>query len=287
MLRYILKITKFILTTSYHVIKYKLHLDVYSDTVIHICNSLVSDSYIFIKVIQWGIQNVYHLNFDDKLNEYFNNFSNNVLYTDFEQEMATLHINNAIEYASTSCNDKLIIENNYIPINSGSVALVYKARLNDKSVIIKVLRHNIKKIIEEDIHFLEYFFDNTLVKMIIKYYTDINFKRFIENNRDILLNQCDFKCEVNNALLFKNNMKNKKNIVVPHVYKQFTDKCHEIIIMEYLDGPVAKNIPPYQLRKHFEIIRSFYLDSLFRYNILHGDFHLGNIIIIDENTIGS
>jgi predicted unusual protein kinase regulating ubiquinone biosynthesis (AarF/ABC1/UbiB family) len=247
---------------------------------------LISNSYIFIKVIQWGIQNVYDLNFDHELKQYFNTFSNNVPYTNFEQERAILLIDNAIEYASTSCNDKLVIENNYVPINSGSVALVYKAQLNDKSVIIKVLRHNIKKIIEEDIYFLEFFFDNAFVKMILKYYTTVNFKRFIENNRDILLNQCDFLCEVSNALLFKNNLKNKKNIVIPHVYKHFTDAYNEIIIMEYLDGPVAKNISPCQLRKHFETIRSLFFESLFRYNTLHGDFHLGNIIIVNENTIG-
>jgi predicted unusual protein kinase regulating ubiquinone biosynthesis (AarF/ABC1/UbiB family) len=286
MLRYILKITKIILTTSYYVIRYKLKLDAYNDSVINICNSLISHSYIFIKVIQWGIQNVYDLTFDDELKQYFNTFSNNVPYTKLEKETATSCIHNAVEYASTCCNEKLVIENNYIPINSGSVALVYKARLNDKPVIIKVLRHNIKKIIEYDIHFLEYFFDNTLIKMILKYYTTINFKRIVENNRDLLLNQCDFKLEINNALLFKNNLKNKKNIVIPHVYKHFTDACNEIIIMEYLDGTVAKNVTSYQLRNQFETIRLFFLDSLFKYNILHGDFHLGNIIIVDENTIG-
>ena len=274
-----------ILITSYHILTYKLNFNAYSDTVINICNSLVSHSYIFIKIIQWGIQDVYELTFNEELKQYFNTFSNNVPYTNLEQENAILCIDNAIEYAST-LNDKLVIENNYIPINSGSVALVYKARLNDKPVIIKVLRHNIKKKIEQDIYFIEYFFDNILVKMIIKQYTKVNFKKFIENNRDILLNQCDFECEVNNALLFKNNLKNKRNIMIPHVYQHFTNACNKIIIMEYIDGPIAKNVPVYQLRNHFETIRSLFLDSLFRHNILHGDFHLGNIIIVDENTIG-
>ena len=286
MLSYILKFTKIITSISYHILRYKLNFNKYNDTVINICNSIISHNCIFIKVIQWGIQNIYDINFNDELKQYFNAFSNNVPYTNFEQEKAILCINNAIEYASTTCNDNLVIENNYIPINSGSVALVYKARLNDKSVVIKVLRHNIKKNIEKDIYFIEYFFDNAFVKMILKYYTTVNFKRFIENNRDLLLNQCDFDLEVNNALLFKNNLKNKKNIVIPHVYKHFTDACNEIIIMEYLDGPVAKNVAPYQLRKHFETIRSFFFESLFRYNSLHGDFHLGNIIIVNENTIG-
>ena len=285
-IRKTIKIINIILTTSHHILTYKLNINTYNETAINMCNSLVSHSYIFIKVIQWGMQNVYDINFHDELKEYFNTFSNNVSYTNFEQEKAILCINNAIEYASTSCNDKLVIENNYIPVNSGSVALVYKARLNDKPVIIKVLRHNIKKNIENDINFLEYFFDNTFVKMIINRYTKVNFKRFVENNRDILLNQCDFECEVNNALVFKNNLKNKKNIVIPYVYKHFTDACNKIIIMDYIDGPIAKNVSNYEMGNHFETFRSLYFESLFKYNIFHGDFHLGNIIIVNENTIG-
>ena len=145
MLNYILKVTKIILSVSYHIVTYKLNFKAYNDTVINICNSLVNHSYIFIKVIQWGIQNVYDINFNDELKQYFNTFSNNVPYNNFEEEIAILRIHNAIEYASTSYNDKLVIENNYIPINSGSVALVYKACLNYKPVVVKVLRHNIKK----------------------------------------------------------------------------------------------------------------------------------------------
>ena len=57
--------------------------------------------------------------------------------------------------------------------------------------------------------------------------------------------------------------------------------------MEYLEGPVAKNVPLENLRKNVEPLQSFYFESLFRYNVLHGDFHLGNIIIMDDgNKIG-
>jgi predicted unusual protein kinase regulating ubiquinone biosynthesis (AarF/ABC1/UbiB family) len=286
MFSYLLKSTKIFLSISYHILRYQLYLSVYNDTVIQICNSLINHNYIFIKVIQWGIENIYDLHFNDELKEYFNTFSNNVPYTNLEQETAILHVNNAIKYAAATCNDKIIIENNCIPINSGSVALIYKAQLNGKPIIIKVLRHNIKKKIEENILFLEYFFGTAVFKMITKQYTKVDFKKFIQHIRHCLLNQCDFECEVNNGLLFKNNLKNKKNIVIPHVYKHFTDACSEIIIMEYIDGPIAKNVQLYQLQTHFKTIRSLYFESLFKYNILHGDFHLGNIIIIDENKIG-
>ena len=275
-----------ILNVSAHLVIYKLNLKSYSDTIINISNSLVNQSYIFIKVIQWGLQNVYDLDFDEKVLNYFKTFSNNVPYTKLEVEQSILSIHKAVDYASTFCNDTLEIKNNHTPINSGSVALVYKGYLNDKPVIIKVLRCNITNTIEEDICFLEYFFDNIFIKNIINYYIKINFKNFINIHRNILLKQCDFKCEINNALLFKNNLKNKKNIVIPHIYEHYTNAFHEIIVMDFIDGPIAKNVASYQLQNHNETIQSLYFESLFQYNILHGDFHLGNIIIVDENTLG-
>ena len=283
-----IRITNIILFTSYCILKYKLHLTTYTDAVITVCDSLVKHSYIFIKIIQWGIQDMYddfHINNNEKLIQYFNTFSNNVPYTPLEFKESVSCINNAIKYAITR-NDELIIENNYIPMNSGSVALVFKARLNKKDVIIKVLRHNIINIINNDICLLLHLFDNIIIKKIINYYLKLNIKQFIKNNHGIFLNQCDFNNEIKNALLFKNNFKNKKNITIPHAYKHFTDAFREIIVMDYLDGPVAKNVPSHQLKTHRNAFQSFYLESLFLHNILHGDFHLGNIIIINDSTIG-
>jgi predicted unusual protein kinase regulating ubiquinone biosynthesis (AarF/ABC1/UbiB family) len=82
--------------------------------------------------------------------------------------------------------------------------------------------------------------------------------------------------------LFKNNLKNKKNIVVPDVYMHYTETFNEIIVMEFLDGPVAKNVPLDKLKNCLEPLQSFFFDSLYRYNILHGDFHLGNIIVMND-----
>ena len=81
-------------------------------------------------------------------------------------------------------------------------------------------------------------------------------------------------------------MKNKKNILIPHVYKHFTEAYDEVIVMEYLDGPIAKNVPLEEIKKHHKMLQTFFFESLFRYNILHGDFHLGNIIIVNDTTVG-
>ncbi len=276
----------------YNIAKYKFRFATFEDTVISLCNSLTSNNYIFTKVIQWGVQEVYHndnINSDninsynikgnDKLKNYFSIFSNNVPYTQDEFEYSVAFIKNVTQYAS-SRNDELVVD--YIPINSGSVALVFKARLNNHPVVIKILRPNIRNKIKEDIDVLLEFFDNIFINNLIRFYIKINFKNFIINNTENLLNQCNFHDEVKHILLFKNNLKNKKNIVIPDVYTHYTETFHEIIIMEFLDGPVAKNVPLDKMKNYTEHLQSFFFDSLFRYNILHGDFHLGNIIVMND-----
>jgi len=276
--------------SCYNIAKYKLRFVTFEDAVISLCNSLTKNNYIFTKVIQWGVQEVYHgdnidnansnnIKDNDKLKNYFSVFSNNVPYTQDELEHSLACIKNVKQYAS-SRNDELVVD--YAPINSGSVALVFKARLNSSPVVIKILRPNIHNKIKEDIDVLLSFFDNIIIKNIIRFYIKINIKTFIINNTENLLNQCNLHDEVKHILLFKNNLKNKKNIVIPHVYTYYTETFNEIIIMEFLDGPVAKNVPLDKLKNCLEHLQSFFFDSLYRYKLLHGDFHLGNIIVMND-----
>lgn len=275
-------------SVSYYFLKYKLKYITFNDAVISTCNSLTHKNYLFTKVIQWGLQEVHkdiNIQDNDELKTYFNSFSNSVPYSQSELKDSLLLLQSVTELASIH-NSELKIENMCKPINSGSVALIFKGQLNNTSVIIKVLRPNIKNKIEEDIRILLSFFDNIFVKNIINRYLKLNFKTFIESNYDSLLNQCCFNDEVKNAVLFANNLKNKQNIIVPCIYPYFTEKYNDVIVMDYIDGPIAKNVSLEVLKSHFESLQSFFFESLFRYNILHGDFHLGNIIVTKKNTIG-
>ena len=271
----------------YNAVKYKLRLATFEDAVISVCDSLTHKNYIFTKVIQWGIQEIYNdanIKENDKLKNYFSAFSSKVPYTPHELQYSVSVIKRVIQYAG-SRNETLTFENDeYVPMNSGTVALVFKARLNTDPVIIKILRPNIKNKIKEDIDVLLQFFKNAYIKKVIGNHIKINFQKFIENNTDTLLRQCNFDNEVKNAIIFKNNLRNKKNIVVPCIYTHFTEMFNDVIIMEYLEGHIAKNVPLEILRRNVEPLQSLYFESLFRYNVLHGDFHLGNIIIMDGDS---
>jgi predicted unusual protein kinase regulating ubiquinone biosynthesis (AarF/ABC1/UbiB family) len=285
-----MKVFNIFSSSLYSAIKYKLNFVTFEDAVISTCNSLTHKNYIFTKVIQWGVQEIYNdanIKNNDKLKNYFSMFSSNVPYTPHELEHSFSIIKRVMQYAD-SRNETLVIENGdeFIPMNSGTVSLVFKARLNNVPVIIKILRPNIKNKIKEDIDILLCFFKNPFIRKINGYYIKLDFQKFIENNADILLRQCDFDKEVANALIFKNNLKNKKNIVIPFIFQHFTETFNDVIIMEYLEGPIAKNVPLEDLKKEVEPLQSFFFESLFRYKILHGDFHLGNIIIMDGGGDG-
>jgi len=285
--RLIINTTSIFCSTSYYFLKYKLRFITFNNAVISACNSFFPKNYIFTKVVQWGIQEVndsLYVKNNEELIKYFSTFNNSVPYNNYELQHSLQSLRNLVEYTKTR-NDELILEDN-VPMNSGSVALVFKARLNSVPVIIKVLRYNMKERIENDVNVIICFFNNIIIKKIIESYFVLNFKSFIENIKESLLIQCDFNNEVNNALLFKNNFKNKKNIIIPHVYKHFTETFNEIIVMEYINGPIAKNVSFDKLEHHFEKLQSFFFESLYRYNILHADFHLGNIIVIDDNILG-
>ena len=131
------------------------------------------------------------------------------------------------------------------------------------SKILKSKDEYIKKRIQMDIDSTLYFFNNVVIKHIIGYYIKLNFKTFIEHNSESLLNQCDFISEVNNAILYKDKIKNKKNILIPHVYKHFTEAYDEVIVMEYLDGPVAKNVPLEEIKNIVKCYKRFLLSHYF------------------------
>jgi len=286
----IIDIGTILLTSSYYIIKYKIDLDTLSNTVINICNLVVYKNYLFIKIIQWGIQDFKYANnngiMDIELQNYFKKFSNNVPYDSSELNHSKIILNEIMEYAKSQ-NDELIIENDCIPINSGTVAIIFKGKLNNNSVIIKILRHNIEKKIHCDILKVVHFIDNAFVDKIIKYYDlKINFKKIIMNNYDSLISQCDFNKEANNCLLFGKNLKNKKNIVIPQIYKKFTDFSNKIIVLEYLDGCIAKYANPDDLPKYATTISMFFYESLFMFNIMHGDFHFGNIMLMNDDKLG-
>ena len=226
---------------------------------------------IFIKIIQWIVME----HEDKELTEIVKDMTNNVYYS--ENDIDYKLINDIENYNGNN----LII--NKIPINSGTIALVFYGKLNDHDIVVKIMRNDTKKKLKEVISFLDdiiYIIDN-MPFYNIEYYS---IKEILKYNIDNFLKQSDFILEAKNIQLFYNNYIDENNIIIPKVYIEYTENFDNIIIMDYIKGDHLNNIND-NYYNYVMLIFHFLNTSLYNYNILHCDIHPGNIMFID-NKIG-
>lgn len=254
-------------------ILYKLNYISFHFFVKNTCIKLTSLSYYYIKIFQWQIQDKY-LN-DNELDEFFKTYTNHVPYHNNQIDYNLL--NNIILYAKQN-NDKLTILNDFQPINSGTIALVWKGTLNGNQVAIKIIRNDIENEITHCVN-VTCFLLNLINFFTFNLFNDSS-SNIIRENETNLLEQCNFHNEVQNIKLFYNFYKDSDTIVIPNVYQYFTDYSKKIIIMDFIEGLNASELTNEDKTKFAPVYNFFYNDSIFVKNICHSDLHIGNVVFI-------
>ena len=251
-------------------------------TIIQICNQISKINIFYVKVLQWF---TFDITDDFKTNKelytFFSSFTNKVPYKDCDINYKSL--DNLITDIKKDGHE---IDIDFKPINSGTVALVFKGHLDSRPIVIKVLRNNIHKSIHDVYNQL------VVLKTIIKWAKNIFNFSFLSNINDdmfsFLLNYCkndlslqtDFLKEANHIEKFKIAYDSCKYIEIPHVYIKYTLTNSDIIVMDYLEGcPLEENTIK-ENEIYVDIIHKFIISCYFIHNIYHGDLHLGNIIFM-------
>ena len=224
---------------------------------------------LYVKVLQ-SISNRNNFLTDEQKLQLFE-YTDNVPYT-FDD------IDN--NFKKNLCNENIILENNGQPIRAGCIALIYKAKLNNKPVVIKIARKNISKKIESSLHQLKY-----IVKFIMFFTKDlsIDINELLNEHKKLFLDQVNFINELHNLEKVYNNFKNIDNVVIPKPYPQFTKNCNNMIVMDYIEGKTIREIHDDDKDKYIEIILKFFLKSWMYDCFYHADFHPGNIIFLKNN----
>jgi predicted unusual protein kinase regulating ubiquinone biosynthesis (AarF/ABC1/UbiB family) len=261
---------------NFYLLCYLFNFYSYNETIKNIFEALMKVNHFYSKFFQWQFQN----NFLDKeLTDYFKKCLDNVHYDENDIDYNTL---DNIKKFSFQNNDNLIID--YKPFKSGTIALVFKAKLNKQDVVIKIIRNNIENKIKYAIQ--NYIF---VSKLFIKVYfiiygkKMIDFDNIIKNNEDFLLQQCDFMNEAKNIEIFSKFESNKKfNILIPKVYKEYTNFSNKVLIMEYFQGKSLTELTGEEKIYYFVNFMAFMFDSFIINNFLHGDLHEGNVIFIKK-----
>ena len=227
---------------------------------------------IFIKIIQWIV-----IEHDDKeLCDIIKDMTNNVYYSEKD-----IDYNLITEIENYDNNNELVI--NKIPINSGTIALVFSGKLNNNDIVVKIMRDDTKKKLKETMIFLDdiiYMIDNIPFINMENY----SIKDILKYNMDNFLKQSDFILEAQNIQLFYNNYIDEQKIIIPKVYMGYTEKFNNIIIMDYIKGYHLNNINN-NYYDYVILIFHFLNTSLYNYNTIHCDIHPGNIMFMD-NKIG-
>ena len=236
--------------------------------------SLSRDNIFYIKIFQ-GIgnnTNIFNKIQSEYLKKFLDNvpFNNSELYDDLKSELEKVGKEN----------EEFIIDLDTLEIiNSGVIGVVYKAKMREKTVVVKVIKNNIKNKNYKNLN--EY-------EKIIKILTYISLFKFYYiddiyySNKNLLLQQLDFNFEVDNIKKFYKNNKNTDYVEIPFVYEEFTRSNNKIIVMDYLDGRKLDNLEDEEKNEYLEQLVNFSFKSILFNRTFHCDLHPGNIIFLDN-----
>jgi len=207
-------------------------------------------------------------------------FSDNVPFVQMDINYSVLH-ELEIKY-----NIKL---DTFVPFKSGMVSLIFKGQYQPKhqnvqSIVVKLQRTNIrKKILQalDQIHNIIILF--TYFKTSRIFIQTYKIQELFNINKQTLLSQLNFKSEILNTNKIKNNCKNLKYIIIPHIMSEITDEFPTVIVMDFISGICLNQVEPEDSIKFAKQLIKFGIVTSVIHGCVHGDFHSGNVLFI-KNT---
>ena len=273
-------------------IKYKVGWKSRNHAIMDVSRRLAAKNMMYVKIFQAFATNrniVSH-----ELNEFFSEYTDSVTYSEEEYDINELK---ELEARSHKCRPygRLRIENDYRPIKSGLMSLIFRARIlpsegADSSssssagdlVVVKYLRKNIRKNFNASMNNLVVFAKLT---KYVPYMRTLNVENLILQNIVSLNDQVCFRKELANITTYYNRWKDYETVKIPKPYPDYTELIHsDIIVMEYIDGMKITEIDPADNDTFAKVLAGFNGKAAFCSSIYHGDLHPGNILFIKSSS---
>ncbi len=171
-----------------------------------------------------------------------------------------------------------------IPMASASIAQVHAATLYDGTdVIVKVVRPDIKPVIEQDISIMF-----TLAKILnvsLKEAKRLHPIEVVKEFEMTILDELDMMREASNASQLRRNFENSDLLYVPNIYWSHTNA--NVMTMERIYGTRISEITKIQ-EKGIDLTDlssmgvTIFFTQVFKHNFFHADMHPGNIFVLDD-----
>ncbi|GAB56832.1 probable ubiquinone biosynthesis protein ubiB [Glaciecola punicea ACAM 611] len=182
--------------------------------------------------------------------------------------------------------NELFSEFEHVPLASASVAQVHSAKLkgDNKDVVVKVLRPNIKQTIEADVDLL------ISIAQLVQDWLP-NGKRLrpvevVKEYKRTILDELDLLREAANAIQVRRSFKNSDSLYVPYVY---SEHCRiNVIVMERIYGIPVSEIDTLRAQNtNLKVLAErgveVFFTQVFRDSFFHADMHPGNIFVSFEH----
>lgn len=225
---------------------------------------------VYTKIFQWISVNV-----DNPVLKYIEAFTrrfmDNAPYTDddIDDDQIDHLMNLSSEYS-----DILKIENR--PINSGTIALVFKGTLNGKDIAVKILRKGIVQ---------KMMFAIANIRFIIRLLSYIPFMaitpELFDDISTKLREQVDLRIECQNINMMYKVLRPYRISKQPQAYEQY---CNEnVVVMDFIHGKTIYDIDDSHRAEFARNFMTLNFHLILKKFIFHLDLHSGNVLFVFED----
>ena len=167
------------------------------------------------------------------------------------------------------------------PLASASIAQVHAAKLLDgREVVVKVVRPNIRKLIQRDIGLLR-----IMAVLAERYWAEgriLRPTRVVAEYEKIILDELDLVREAANASQLKRNFEGSAELYVPEIEWSLTRQ--NVMVMERISGISIDNLDALRkagvdLKRLAETGVEVFFVQVFRDHFFHADLHPGNLFV--------
>ncbi|MBK8452319.1 MAG: ubiquinone biosynthesis regulatory protein kinase UbiB [Thiofilum sp.] len=171
------------------------------------------------------------------------------------------------------------------PLASASMAQVHAATLwSGQEVVVKVLRPNLLKTIQQDIEVMYLF-----AGLVQRYWSEgkrLHPVEIVREYEKTILDELDMQREAANASQLRRNFEGSPDLYVPAIDWQYTRD--NVMVMERIYGiPVGDIERLRSLNINFKRLAErgveIFFTQVFRHNFFHADMHPGNIFVETHN----
>jgi predicted unusual protein kinase regulating ubiquinone biosynthesis (AarF/ABC1/UbiB family) len=272
--------------------KYKVGWKSKINAIIDVSKRLAAINMMYVKIFQAFATNRNIVS--PELNQFFSDYTDHVEYTHDEYDEQDLL---EIEHKAVDCYPykPIKILNNYKPIKSGLMSLIFKGKFIDagtdadedadayndgRYVAIKYLRKDIMTNFSTSMNNLVVFAKLTKYVPFIR---TLNIETLILQNVVSLKEQVCFHKEVTNIKQYYKSWNGCDYVKIPEPYSDFTDKINpNIIVMEFINGRKITDIHEEDVDTFGSILALFSAKAAFCNSLFHADLHPGNILFIKE-----